>query len=321
MATIDLAAIKAEFGAYYLGNSENMKRLKSLAYFESKTDKLFSYKTTEATLYQTVLSKYNGKRLQTFKKEWSPHPTIIEFVPHIIPLGHLKFDLDVFPDDLEKSWLDFLKGKDLQPIDYPFIRWLVEVHILAGWEEEWELEAVYKGVFVAPAVGTNVPNQPSQVVNGIRKVINDHITSGRTTPFALGALPVSNADFVKYMKDFAKMIPSKYRNTPMTVQMSDDNAERFKEGMDELNLYYNKETNLAKIPRTNIEVVGLESMANDDKIWATFKDNMLLLEKDIKKKAPRLETQKREVSFLFDYWKGIGFEVPELIFTNDLELV
>jgi hypothetical protein len=123
------------------------------------------------------------------------------------------------------------------------------------------------------------------------------------------------------MKDFADMLPSKYRNTPLTVQMSDENALRFMRGMDDLNLYYNKETNLAKIPKTNITVVGLESMSGDDKIWMTFKENMLLLEKDIKKKTPNLETAKREVSFMFDYWKGIGFEVPELVFTNDLELV
>ncbi|WP_338812715.1 hypothetical protein V9L05_15220 [Bernardetia sp. Wsw4-3y2] len=318
-ATISLAAIKAEFGAYYLGNSENMKRLHTLAYFQSKTDKLFSYKTTEATVYQTTLSKYMGKRLQTFQKTWTPHPTTIEFIPHTIPLGHLKFDLDVFPDDLEKSWLDFLKGKDLKPINYPFIRWLVEDHILAGWEEEWELEAVYKGVFAAPTPGT--PNQPNEVVNGIRKVINDHITSGRITPFALGAIPASNADFVKYMIQFADMLPSKYRNNPFTVQMSDENSLRYMRGMDDLNLYYNKESNLAKIPKTNITVVGLESMSGDDKIWMSFKENMLLLEKDIKKKDPQLETAKREVSVLFDYWKAPGFEVPELVFTNDLELV
>jgi len=317
---IDITELQAEFGAYYLGanNQANRTRLFHRLYVMSETDKLFTRITTTATIYQAAQVLFD-RIMQTFTCDWTPKTNVLEIKPISIPLQHLKFDIDICPYDIQESWAGFLAGENLQPEAFPLIAYIIEEILLKTWEEEWELYAVYKGVYDI----TPLPNTSSDVIDGIRKQINDGITATTITPVVLGALPADDKLLVRYVEEFTDALPIQYRQMKDTLMMSYENSLRYMRGMDELyNMNYAKETNLYNVAKTNISVVGLPSMSGSDKLILTPKENRILLEKDARNvQNIRVETAKRQVSIFTDYWKGIGFNRHDILFTNDLDLV
>jgi hypothetical protein len=69
-------------------------------------------------------------------------------------------------------------------------------------------------------------------------------------------------------------------------------------------------------------VVGLLSMGDSLKIWATNKENRKRLsKKTVNTRQVRIESAKRSVSILTDFYKGVGFPILEAVFTNEQDLV
>ena len=317
---IDITELQTEFGAHYLGpnNQANRARLFSRLYIMSETDKLFTRITTTATVYQAAQVLFD-RIMQSFTCSWTPLNNTLQVKPISIPLSHLKFDIDLCPYDIQESWVGFLAGENLRPEEFPLIAYIIEEHILPTWEEEWELYAVYKGVKDV----TVLPNNSSQVVDGIRKQVNDGVAAGTIIPVALGALPADDKLLVRYFETFSDSLDVRYRNMSDTIMVADEVALRFMRGMDELyNMNYAKENNLYKVSKTNLSVQGLSSMTGSDKLILTPKQNRILLEKDARNiQNIRVETAKRQVSIFSDYWKGVGFNRHDIIFTNDVDLV
>ena len=317
---IDITELQAEFGAHYLGanNQANRTRLFHRLYVMSETDKLFTRIPTTATVYQAA-QVFFDRIMQSFTCDWTPKNNTLEIKPISIPLAHLKFDIDICPYDIQESWAGFLAGENLRPEQFPLIAYIIEEILLKTWDDEWELYAVYKGVKDT----TTLPNNSSQVIDGIRKQINDGVTAGSITPVVLGAPPASNTDYVRYVETFVDALPIQYRQMREPIMVSYENGLKFMRGMDELyNMNYAKETNLYNVAKSNISVVGLPSMSGSDKMILTPKENRILLEKDARNiQNIRVETAKRQVSIFTDYWKGIGFNRHDIIFTNDVDLV
>jgi hypothetical protein len=72
---------------------------------------------------------------------------------------------------------------------------------------------------------------------------------------------------------------------------------------------------------TKHQVVGLDSMGDSMKIWATPKENRKrLAKKAVNTKQVRIESAKRQVSIYTDFYKGVGFPVLDAVFTNEQDL-
>jgi len=293
-----IADIITEFGAYYLKNGQNMNRLMRQLRQTLVTTSVFTEINSDETVWRASESRH-GRVIQPFQKAWTPIGEV-EFKPVAIESFKLKSDVQDYPDDLESTWLGFLSSNNLDRKQWPFVRWWVEQELLPQVKEDVELNEIWSGVFAAPTPGT--PGDAGTSMNGIRKAINDQVTATRITTIATGAPDASDANWVGQIEDFADAINQKYWMIPMQLCMNPTLARRFQ--------------------RTNLRVKALPSMGTSTKIWCTPKNNSILLTKRkgmMDKMQP--ESVDRLVKLFTDFWMGVGFVIPEIVFTNDQDLL
>lgn len=317
--TITTTDIVSEFGAYYLNSGQNMKDLVKQVYRPSKTQELFTPFTTDDTIIRKGESRFT-RILQPFQKAFTPIGSLT-FKPVTIPLFNMKIDLQLTPDDIVKSWLGFLEGDGLDRKKWPLIKWLLEVHVFEQAQRDWEVNEIYLGEFDEPVVGT--AGDEGTAMDGIKKIINDWIDNGRTSTISSGAAEADPVDFCTQIEEWVKQLPKDYWKQPMTIAMSEDLELRYKDGKDaKYNTNYAKETVEATVKNfPNIKVGGYQSHEGDEKWWCTPKWNAV---RGMKKKAlmqtVEVESDTRTVNIFSDWWDGVGFIIPELIFTNDQDL-
>jgi hypothetical protein len=316
--------VVTEWGAFYLKSQQNMTRLVNKLRLASETESAGQIIFTDETVYQASEATLTDV-LQPWQKGFTPKGDLA-FKPVAIPMMKIKADISMYPDEVEGNWLSFLASDTATDRKFwPVIRYFLEQQLIPKMEEEWEEDVVYKGVYVAPTTG--VPGFGSASINGLKKIINDWITAGRITPIASGAPNTNPSIWVKQVNDFVKSINPAYKGKKMELNMSYDLFERFVDGMREL---YGNNTDFSGIDKMGlmikdnayISVKPRNSMIGSDKIWMTPKENLKVLKK--KTMGPEnvlVESQKREVNIMIDFWRGIGFQIPEIVFTNDRDLV
>lgn len=321
---IDVSALEAEFGAHYKAGSANMNNLIDQLYETTETDELFQLMPTDSTVYEASQVEV-GSLLQSFQPQFTPNASEIIFTPRATPLARIKMDVSVVPDDVEGEWTGFLGGgkTKIKPVDYPLVAYILQNHLIPKWKEDWELEAVYKGVYSAPVGGT--ANAPNQVINGIRNQLNVSAALGgqhNTQVIAIGAPDISPSLWVKQVETFWKGIPRKFRRRIKSVNMAPILEERFREGMRDLYNAYYDQTSTSYIYDTKVMVKGLDSMIGSTKIWTSIPENMRRPEKrSVGRNSVRLETNHYNVDFMTNYWKAVAFKYMGYTWSSDQDLI
>ncbi|MGI4866149.1 MAG: hypothetical protein ACRYFZ_19650 [Janthinobacterium lividum] len=328
--TLTIDSILDEYGRHYIAGGQNVARLIQRAFIAAQTESLFGSIVTDDTQYRMAKTQL-GRILQAFQTGWTPIGDI-EATPVVLSQFPMKVDLEMTPDAIEASWLGFLADGDLDRSKWPLIRWLIEAHILPQIQEDYELNEVYLGKYVAPTKG--VAAAPGTAMNGIRTIINQGIADSHITPIILGAIPADPQAFCDYVEAFARGFNIRYKGRAMPICMNTTLAERYARGRQ---AKYGRDSNfnspkpiiagngdeIVRIPVefTNHYVVGLPSMGTSSKLWATPDDNRKkLTKKSVNEKMVRIESAKREVAIFTDYYKGVGFPLLEAVFTNDVDL-
>jgi hypothetical protein len=316
---LQITDVVAQFGAYYLNNGQNLSRLYELLRRATPTESMFSPINTNDTIWRAAKTLY-ARVVQPFQKAFTPLASVT-FVPVEIKQFKIKVDAQEYPDDLEASWLGFLDGPEIDRKAWPFVRWYVEQYLIPQIKQDIELLEIYQGVYVAPTNGQ--PGAAGTSMDGLKKTINGHIAAGRITPIATGALAVNPDDFVDQMEEWADGIDKAYWSIPMVLGISEGNARKFLRGQERK---YGKNTGGGAlgltINNTNITLKGLPSHQNTDKFWCTPQANAVMLRKRIENQAKiQVENVDRLLKFFTDFSMGLGFIIPEIVFTNDLDLV
>jgi hypothetical protein len=317
---LQIADVVAQFGAYYLNNGQNLSRLYELLRRATSTESMFSPINTDDTIWRAAKSLYT-RVIQPFQKAFTPLASV-KFEPVEIKQFKIKVDAQEYPDDLEASWLGFLDGEDIDRKAWPFVRWYCEQYLIPQIKQDIELLEIYQGVRVEPTNG--VAGAAGTSIDGLKKTINYHInTTGKITPIATGALATDPEAFVDQMEDWADGIDKAYWSIPMMLGCSETVARRFLRGQERK---YGKNTGGGAlgltINNTNITLAGLPSHQHTDKFWCTPKANAVMLRKRIQNQtAIQVENVDRLLKFFTDFSMGIGFIIPEIVFTNDLDLV
>ncbi|MDB5149210.1 MAG: hypothetical protein JWQ57_3230 [Mucilaginibacter sp.] len=318
---MDIDEIITEFGAYYIAGGQNMNRLVKQLNQAAVTETLLTPMITDDTLYRGAETQFS-RVVQPFQKAWTPLSPL-KAVPVEIKLFNQKVDLDESPHVLEATWLGFLTGPEIDPLQWPFIRWYIEVHLLPQIIQDIELNEIYAGIFIAPTDG--VAGVAGSSMDGIKKIINGHIGTGRTNPIALGAIPdTSDLDVYEYFEQFADLIGKKYWNIDMVIGCGQDIARKAMRGKRQkygLHIDSALVKDLNTVADTNLRFLGLPSMNGAGKIWCTPLWNAAYFRKKTQnQKQFKIESIKRVLSLYTDWWNGVGFHIPEIIFTNDQDL-
>ena len=317
--TITSASVVSDFGAFYIdaGQNENNIHQRLMEPFGSMD--CFRIIETEDTVLREANVAYT-EVLQGFQKAFTPKGGVT-FTPKAIPLYNVKIDQLFYPDDLKSQWLSFLTSNNLDRTTWPFVRFFIEEYVLKQIKADLELQAIFKGVYVAPTAGT--ANSSNATMNGVRKLINDAITGTTTIASVTGALSTDPVTFCTQIEAFCASVPEVYWDQPMDLNMSRTLRLRYRQGRKlKYNMYYAMEPQLDQVANfENITVEGLASMNGSNKIWMTpFINGILGMKGGSNQSIVEVEKVDRQVKVYTDFWIGAGFVDDGLIFTNDQDL-
>lgn len=315
---IDVADVITEFGAYYQDKGQGADNIYQLLEAGSETDAQMTIVPTQNTAEDMTESIF-GQVLQAYQTDFTPAGGL-EFVPQKVLLGQLKIDHEDDPQKLVGSWLGFLKGKEIDPAEWPYARWLTEVHLIPGATRDWEKYEVFKGVKAAIVPGT--PSAQGASIDGINKIRKNFIASGRITPLTTGAPSATALTWCTQVEDWSKQIPEEYQDVEMVLNMSKTLADRYRAGYNEKYNTNYKFGDPMQVEFANLKVNSLRSMSGSEVIWATPKWNLIKFVKDDANFGKfKVESAKRKLVMYTDWWWGIGMPLPGAFFTNNRDTV
>jgi hypothetical protein len=318
--TITPTDVITSFGAHYIDQGQNLNDLLIRPFEAFGTREAFTnVPTTDTQLRYSDVTV--SEILQPYQDTFTAKGSVT-FKPVTIDLKQVKIDQQFNPNNLVYSWLGFMTNNKTDRKTWPFVKWFIEVYLLNKLMEDLESQAVYGGVYAAPTAGT--AGAANTVVNGIKKIINDAITATTMSSIATGAPSTTATTWCDQVETFVKGIPEKYWEKNMVINMSRTLALRYMEGKKQkYNMYYGQEADLASVANfPNIKVAGRASMTGATKIWATPIENAVFAVKGFENAAGfELESVDRNVKIWSDFHIGMGFLLPDLVFTNDRDLV
>ncbi|MFC4261934.1 hypothetical protein ACFOWM_03525 [Ferruginibacter yonginensis] len=319
--TISVEQIIDDFGAYYQNQGQGAANLHMLPYESMDTQNAFTTVPTE----DTILDEANvevQEIVQQYQDDFTPSGGV-EFEPVRIPLFKMKIDAEFNPHKLQRSWLGFLANNNTDVTTWPFIRWFIEMYLMKQSKEDLEMKAFYKGVYAAPTSGT--AGDPSKVMDGVEKLLNDYIAAGALAPIVLGNInTLTDVQFVEKVELFVRSIPERYRYMVMDLNMNRSLREKYRRGVRaKYNMNYKQgDVSYDKVvDYDNITIAGRPSMASKTRIWCTPKPNALFGVKGFGNIDNfEIEKEKRKIAIYTEWHAGLGFIQPKMIFTSDGEV-
>ncbi len=313
--SIVITDVITEYGDYYLDHGQNTNDLFRKLYRPSTTASYFRSVPTNDTIVRKGSSEMD-RVLQPFQKAFTPIGTLT-FKPNPIELFQLKIDKNEYPDDIVDSWLGFLEGDGIDRTQWPFVRWMLEVHVFEKANEDYELNEAYAGVYAAPTPGT--AGAAGTAMNGIKKQLTDY--GARVNTITMGAAPTAAQDFCEYVEDYVAAHHKEYRKRIDAVFLNEDAELLYREGKRlKYNLQYAQVANLETVFHfPQCKVVGLPSMGSSNKLWSTLAQNRFRFIKKQKNQAAAMvkEFSARAVSVYTDWWEVLGFVHPESVYMSE----
>jgi hypothetical protein len=304
--------IVAAFGAYYINEGQDMNRLKTVLRQPTVTPDAALPIIHDGEVYRFSNVIFQ-EIVQQFQKAFTAKGDLT-FKPNEIRLRNLKIDLSLYPDDVKGSWLGFLGSvTEQERANWPIVRYMLESQVVPQLKADLETKAYFKGVYVAPTAGT--PGTTAGSLDGIKKLLDDGIANASMVPVTLSAA-VTDANIFDMVEEFVLGIDPVLDAVPMSVYMSVRNVKAYLR--DKRNTHgtdVNYQAGKITIDfADNVKIVGLPSMAGSPYIWATPDENFLYLRRVNGMSEPKVESAKREVFLMLDWWEGLGFGYNPLVY-------
>jgi hypothetical protein len=315
---IDVDDLKEAFGAYYINAGQNMKRLMNKI---RETTVLQSYAkpiiTTDTTFRagNTTMTEV----IQAFQKTWTAKgKQTIRPVEN--KLYNIKADIELYPDEIVASWAGFLDSIDENDRSkWPLIRYMLEMDVAPQIQEDLEMKAHYNGEYEEPVDGE--PGAAQKSMNGVRKIVQLGLDNEKQpiSPLALGA--ITNSNIFDKVEETMDIIPKVLTRKPGGLLfMSENNRLAYLRKRRDLygdNVDYKADKNHPDY-FTNVEIVGIPGIENEQDIIFVHRNNFLHIKRGTLQynKPPKIETLKRQVFLMTDWWEGFGFHYNEMVFAQ-----
>lgn len=316
---MDISAIVQEFGAYYEKAGQNKQRILGMLLQGLVTPSYCTPVKTDDTVFK--LSRLVvGNLVQSFQKGWTPK-NAAAFTPNELRSYHMKVDEEIYPDDIEATWLGFLASDSVSRKEWPLIKFLIEhpeQGYIAAINRDMELLEYGKGVYVAPT--PNTAGITGNSMKGIIAQLQDGVDAGTMNSIDIGAL--DKANIFDQVEAFVDGISEVYQNVAMNIHMSPSWAKYYHRDKRAQGFYsFSSEAEVGKlsgkIDFTPQQVVPLPSLSGTNTIFATPKGNFIhLTKKGANKNKIDIQESKRAVFFMADWWEGLGFGIDAAVWTN-----
>jgi len=313
---MDTSEIITAFGAYYLNSGQNMARIRGMLTQGLVTPGICTPIVTDDTVYQLGQLTI-ANIVQSFQKGWTPK-NAAAITPNEIRNFRFKVDEAIWPDDIEDTWLAFLKNESVDRKDWPLIKFLIE-HPEQGYiakiNSDMELKEYGHGVYTAPTPGT--AGTTGHGMNGLIKLLQVGVDAETINSIDIEAL--STDTIFDQVELFIDGIQEIYQHVAMDVCMSPKWAKAYlrdKRAQGFYTISSDKSVDLG-IDFSPQNIKALPSLNGSDVIFATPKTNLIhLTGKTASKTNIKIESYRREVSFFCDWREGLGFGMDAAVWTN-----
>lgn len=321
---VNIQNIIDEYGKYYLNSGQNKSRIKGVPFLEGETLKIpgMMHVNTKDTIYQMANPIYQ-KLLQQFQTAFTPKGGVT-FKANEVQLRNVKADLEIIPHDIEESWLGFLAGDSSRNIEnWPIVRYIIEEYLANMIAEERETDIIYKGVYGAPTEGT--AGEGAEAYDGFRKLIK---AGAEREDYPINVIEdigvLDYDDAFDQIELFSKEIASQFRNKNILIFVAPEFERAYLEGK-RAKGFYNITGDSAigtRIDFTRHTIMGLESMAGTNDIWASLGENLYHIRKRSDDMV-NIDLQKadRVVKLLMDWWEAVGIGCNKLVWASRNTLI
>jgi hypothetical protein len=317
--TVTTTALNASYQAMYADGSKGLADLRAQVFFGAEFDQLFTPVRTNLTTYRKAIS-HSTSSTQAGQVAFTPNGSF-SFTPAETPLFWVKDDHKFSAVSMRATWLGSLYEVGKDAADQSFSKYILENHCVPQHIEDVELNGCYAGVFVTPTPG--VSGAVGAMMDGFKKTLNAKITATTITPITTGTIPTGAVDFVTYVEEFWKQVNKRDWKRPMTLAMSADAEQLFKEGMQlKYNSQYRDTDMLNKLKHfPNVTVSGQIAMGSSTKMFASPKDNLVHPYNPGATAVYQFEVEDRSLKVWHDRETGYGTHDDSRVYTNSEELV
>lgn len=334
--TINIDDLILEFGEQYIPGGQTAKSIKQQLYAVASIEEDFRMVPENGSHYVSVYSSIS-EVLQAFSIPFVTKGNLT-FQPVKYELGEFKIDAQISPDKLWKSWLGFLA--ELNEVDrskWTFIQWVIQNKLIPKAKEDYIKNVIYRGwkktgfnasptvdgaTFTREFSSENIQLPANASMDGILTILRK--LSSRVNIVTLGAFSTTPLTFVGQVETFVDALPQEARDQIDFIYMSEYWRNIFREGNRQK--YFNGGAAIDKtlldqiFNKESITVKVDPSMTSTSKLWCTPKDNRVRPTKV--DASGRFDIQKdgRLVNVMTNWAKALVFDVPELVYTNELEM-
>lgn len=311
-STLTVQKIIDEFGKYYINEGQNKQRLVRALVQPAVSLEQHARKTpTNDTYYKAGNYDFESV-IQPFKKTFDPKSNIT-FYPNTIQLRQMKVDAEIYPNDIEESWLGFLADNNCTVKEWPIVRFIMEEYLAKQIGADRELSLVYKGKYNAD--GTT----PADCMDGIKQKLIDGAASDYPINVISGIGALDTSSIFDQIEAFDEALPELYNEQKVVIFMSPSWVRMYKKDKRSQGFIFIDDPKQLdeSIMFSKHFICPLPSMAGTNDIWATVEGNLKWLTKREGNLANmQVQTHDRCVHILLDWWEGIGFACNQMVWTT-----
>lgn len=333
MATdINKVDLDAAFGEYEHNTHEDNKRAvlegliheRNLAY--RNFSKFLPMEKTEKRNIRKILSS-GGVELQAFQPDFTPDTVPIDFKPWQIPLGEIKVEKRLKPDQIASGIMDGMRKNNAQDrVDWGITEWALDTVIM---QDTWRKlnRWAYGAQWAAPVIGTPGVSQTSFNGLAVNLLAASVGVTPYTTPIATGAL--TPATILAQVQTFAEGVPEEAYDEDdsiYTIWMSLENYRIYRNARRD-QYKDNNQTNIMSGADYEDMLVSIDEFDNFKVDWthalkgtsamiASEQGNLSFFLHD-SDSTPIIERHYRYVDFWWDFYVAMGVHDPRAVFIND----
>jgi hypothetical protein len=260
--------------------------------------------------------------IQTFKTQWSPKGAVT-MTPVPFRLRNIKIDLDITPDKIKSTYYGFLAGMPAgDRKDWPIVRFIWERLVAPKWGANLSYTD-WAGAYVAPTNDTTAgPTLGSY--DGLKTIIEADLDGGtpKMTELSITKDLTDATEVFAGFEEAIDQLDQKYHSEDLVVLCSPKTElayfrdRRNTHGNDADYAQKNRSTGMTIDGRENMRIQKMAGMGRaSDHGWLVITTARNLLRGNRSNSYNmHMESAKRAVSVMADWYEGVGFGLAEEVF-------
>lgn len=265
---------------------------------------------------------------QQFTNEWTPKGKM-KFTPIRIPYRRHKINEAIKPTELLKSWLLYLYEQGKNQAEMPFVRYVVEQHILPKVVEDIQLSMIGKGKFTAVDESSlkdgDAGSAAKDSMDGIETILveghNGTNPAAKKINFlknAQNVLTMTDKEAHDYIDSFVDKIVGQFVDKNIPIYCAPEVLTKYLRAEFAITGVYTGKESDGSIRFTKAHLYPLACMYNSPILFSTPKENMAML-RDLSNPEScinDIQRQNYDVKIFGEYSLSVGFKIAEAVFAS-----